>query len=215
MNAPKLRLKFFLSVFLLLFSLSFSVFSQTDSLKTTDSLPKKSTYTPQKISKAAYASLLSAALPGAGQIYNRSYWQIKLPIIYTGYAVLGYLVMSNHDQYRLFRQAYISRKDQNSSTTSDVLYDGFSDESLLRQRDQFRRDRDFYLILTLLWHGLNIAEAATTSHLNEFSVKDDIGLRLKPTFGRSGLASVGFHLEYPLVNRKQHKQRRILSSLTP
>ena len=196
-----------------LFLLCSHVFAQNDTTTIAEQ-PKTPSYVPKKISKAAYASLLSAVLPGAGQVYNRTFWQIKLPIIYTGYTVLGYLIMSNHDNYREFRQAYINRKDQNPDTFSETTYNAYSDESLLRQRDKYRRDRDFYLILTLLWHGLNVAEAATTSHLNEFSVKDDIGFRFKPAFDNyAGVNSAGIRLEMPLFSYNRILQQKKLSFL--
>lgn len=214
MNGFVRKAKFLVFLLVLLFIFEPETFAQqTDT--TGAELPARKAYVPKKITKASYASLLSAALPGAGQIYNRSYWQIKLPIIYTGFSVLGYLIVSNHEEYRRFRQAYINRKDQNPDTFSDVTFNNFSDESLLRQRDQYRRDRDFYLILTLLWHGLNVAEAATTSHLNEFSVKDDIGLKFKPAFEQyAGINTAGVRVTYALVPRKQILQQRKIAFLT-
>jgi hypothetical protein len=39
------------------------------------------------------ATMLSAALPGFGQIYNRKYW--KIPLVYGGFFGLGYAVAYN------------------------------------------------------------------------------------------------------------------------
>lgn len=127
------------------------------------------------------AALLSACLPGAGQIYNRKGWMLKTPIIYGGAAVLGYMIRSNHEQYRAHREAFIFRNDDNPVTVSDAEFDVQSDASLLRNRDRYRRDRDFAVILSGIWYLLNIAEAATTAHLNEFDVSDDLSLRLQPS----------------------------------
>ncbi len=49
------------------------------------------------------AALYSAALPGLGQIYNKKYW--KVPIIYGGLGIMGYLIILNNDRYQLFRRA--------------------------------------------------------------------------------------------------------------
>ena len=61
------------------------------------------------------AALLSAVLPGLGQIYNKKYW--KVPIIYGGFAILGYLVVWNNDHYQVLRRARIAeengQRDQN------------------------------------------------------------------------------------------------------
>ena len=40
------------------------------------------------------ATLFSAALPGAGQFYNKKYW--KIPVIYVGFTALGYFVVTNN-----------------------------------------------------------------------------------------------------------------------
>ncbi len=138
------------------------------------------------LSKAARAAIMSGVLPGAGQIYNKTLWQIKVPIIYTGFTILGYLILDNHARYKGYREAYIYRLDDNPDTMPDLFYGTFTNESLLRNRDNYRRDRDFYMILTTLLYTLNVAEAATTAHLNEFSVKDDVSFNWKPYRERMG-----------------------------
>src|SRR5690606_6454807 len=50
------------------------------------------------------ATILSAALPGLGQVYNKSYW--KVPVIYAGFAGLGYVVSQNHIFYSDFKNQY-------------------------------------------------------------------------------------------------------------
>ncbi len=52
------------------------------------------------------AALYSAALPGLGQVYNKKYW--KVPIIYGGFGIMGYLIVLNNDRYQLLRRANIA-----------------------------------------------------------------------------------------------------------
>ncbi|MBL0341749.1 MAG: hypothetical protein IPP71_12895 [Bacteroidetes bacterium] len=73
------------------------------------------------------ASVLSAILPGAGQAYNHKYW--KIPIIYAGFAGLGYLVKINNDDYKIYKEAYRFRLDGDESTT-DSFVGIYSDQVL-------------------------------------------------------------------------------------
>lgn len=59
------------------------------------------------------ASLLSLALPGAGQVYNGSYW--KVPIFWGILATFGYLATDNATAYRDYRDAYILLVDTSNS----------------------------------------------------------------------------------------------------
>lgn len=154
------------------------------------------------LGKPTRAALLSAALPGAGQIYNKKAWQLKVPVIYTGGAILGYFVLDTHAEYRGFRDAYKSRIDNNPNTVEDQFYEAFSNDGLIRNRDNYLRDRDFYIIMTALWYVLNVAEAATTAHLNEFNVSDDLSFRIRPYQGRVGMGQgqflAGLSLQIPI-----------------
>ncbi|MCC5944734.1 MAG: hypothetical protein JJT94_07340 [Bernardetiaceae bacterium] len=152
-----------------------------------------------KLSKAARMAVLSAAVPGLGQYQNKTGWMLKVPVIYAGGATLVWLTIQNHSDYRIFREAYVSRNDGNALTQPSDFFEGRTDDQLLRQRDRFRRDRDFYMILTGIFYLLNVAEAATTAHLNEFDVSDNLALRIKPNIepiAYSPYNSAGFTLTF-------------------
>ena len=50
------------------------------------------------------ATIMSACLPGLGQVYNGKWW--KVPIVYAGLGGLGYLVYNNYSEYRSYLHAY-------------------------------------------------------------------------------------------------------------
>ncbi len=138
------------------------------------------------------AALLSAALPGAGQIYNKSLWYVRVPIIYGLVGFLAYNVKINQDAYIAFRDNYLYSRDDNPLTVVDSKYALYDANNLKTQRDRFLRERDFNIIMLLVAYGLNIAEAAATAHLKKFDVSDDLSLQFKPKFmtdGNMGMAA--------------------------
>ena len=81
------------------------------------------------------ATILSAVLPGAGQIYNKKYW--KLPIIYGGFGTLIAIISFNQKYYHTFKVAYVNRID--TSLHALDLYPQYSNSDLLTLRDYYRR----------------------------------------------------------------------------
>ena len=63
--------------------------------------PKAKTKKPHSPKKA---TIMSACLPGLGQVYNGKWW--KVPIVYAGLGGLGYLVYNNNYEYRSYLHAY-------------------------------------------------------------------------------------------------------------
>lgn len=175
-----LRLFFFLT---LLFGLQGAIFAQSDSLKTSsepvrlvirDTTGKSITLSDKKKKDPRRASLLSAVLPGAGQIYNGKYW--KVPILWGGAYALGYFINLNHEQYVLTRDSYLLRQNNQPDYFNNV----YSAEQLVRLREYWRRNRDLLIILSAFGYLLNIADAAVDAHLSGFDVGDDISLQVKP-----------------------------------
>ncbi|MCJ8167084.1 DUF5683 domain-containing protein [Pontibacter sp. E15-1] len=136
------------------------------------------------------AALWAAAIPGAGQFYNKSYW--KMPLVYAMGAVLGYYLIYNNNQYQSYRVALIKRIDGDSTTVDEYanhstlgVQNGtepgsFAVRNLEYRRDGYRRNRDLTILLSIGAYGLQIAEAYVHAHLKEFDVSDDLALRMQP-----------------------------------
>jgi len=143
-----------------------------NSLTTTaqvDSLAKL--HSPRK------AALLSTVLPGAGQIYNKKYW--KAPVIYAGFAGLGYLVKFNNDRYQIYKDAFSARADENPDTV-DEFEDVYSEQDLVTLKNYYRRNRDLSIIGIGLIYVLNILDASVDAHLFYFNVSDNISMNIAP-----------------------------------
>jgi hypothetical protein len=179
-------MKIFYSVILLFFLTN--VYSQKAPAKNPvakDSAGLKKVDTAkQKFYDPRIAATRSAILPGLGQIYNKKYW--KLPIIWGGLAVSGYVFVNNIHTYKEYKFAYSARiKAQpptNDSTDYDQLKDIYkvlSPNSIRSARDEFRRYVDYSALVFLLLWGLNVVDAAVDAHLKAFDVSPDLSLQFK------------------------------------
>ncbi len=137
-------------------------------------------------------ALYSALFPGLGQIHNRRSW--KLPIIYGGAAVLLYGVSNFNTQYLFFRDALFAEVDLDPDTLNET---GFNESQLRRRTDAFRRNRDYFLILTGLLYVLNIVDAHVDAHLREFDINEDLSFTLKPSMIQNSwnIPNVGLSLQ--------------------
>ncbi|MEM6831227.1 MAG: DUF5683 domain-containing protein [Bacteroidota bacterium] len=131
------------------------------------------------------SAMLSALVPGLGQIYNRQYW--KVPLIYGGLAAFGHLINYNNELYNAFRNASIDR----SNPPNPIVTIAGSDATLIRNRDNFRRNRDYLMILGTIFYILNVVDAHVSAHLDEFNVNEDLALSIEPSFDTSFGQNIG------------------------
>lgn len=124
------------------------------------------------------AMLLSAILPGAGQVYNGKPW--KVPIIYAGFAANIYFIEYNNRRYELFLDA-LAIYDQNPTST-DRPFPSLNREGLVRNIDYWRRNRDLNYFLFVGIYALNIVDAFVDAHLSAFDVTDDLSFKFEPNF---------------------------------
>ncbi len=121
------------------------------------------------------ASVLSAIIPGAGQVYNKKYW--KVPIIYGVGGYLAYAIIFNNKQYLRFKADYKALTDNNPNTV-DEFNGQVPAEQIKYVKDQHRRQRDLSILGLSLWYVLNIVDASVDANLYDFDVSDDLSLHL-------------------------------------
>lgn len=172
------------ALFLTLYS-----YSQNDSTVEIQSLPTDDTSTVTKKHSPKTAAILSLILPGAGQIYNGSWW--KTPIIYGGFAGLGYGLYFYQDYYKSYKTAYNNYRDpyleQGLVPPADTVLtvrgeSGYSPINVQQGRDYYRKYRDLCIIGIGVWYLVNILEAYVEAHLFKFDVSDDLTIQWKPTY---------------------------------
>lgn len=123
------------------------------------------------------ATLMSAIIPGFGQVYNKKYW--KVPIIYGGIGTSLYFAFSNHSEYQRFRNAYLLRIDNNINTVDE--FDGIlTPENIRANMDVYRRNRDLSYLIAGLIYVFNIIDATVDAHLFTFPVNDNLSFYFQP-----------------------------------
>jgi hypothetical protein len=124
--------------------------------------------------------LYSALIPGAGQIYNRSYW--KAPIV-LGFGI--YFTSQWLDQNR----RYVESRDKYKESLS--LYPQ-GDPRELARREFYKDQRDTFTWYLAILYFVNIADAFVDASLYDFNVGSDLSIRLIPD-GRPGVGlSINF-----------------------
>lgn len=139
------------------------------------------------------ATLMSVALPGLGQIYNKKYW--KVPIIYGGFAAAGYYLNDNLKQIRLYTDAFKAETDGDPDTENGTEYNTTQLESLI---DQYKQWRDLSYIALGAIYVLNIIDASVDAHLFYFDVSEDISMNIQPYYNPIGQSSAGLVLSLKL-----------------
>jgi len=153
-----------------------------------DSVTKKK-HDPKK------ATLYSAILPGAGQVYNKKYW--KVPIVWTAIGIPTYTYFYNKTWYHKCQYALsvavgitnnggvITPSLQDSLNAVDPKLQPITasgnTNALINYRNEFRKDQDYSALFVLIFWGLNIVDATVDAHLRDFNVNDDLSLRIRPT----------------------------------
>jgi hypothetical protein len=112
------------------------------------------------------AMLLSAVIPGAGQVYTERYW--KIPIIW-GFGIwLGsQWVQANINYVQAFIDYWTSVEEN--------INNGMGDPDAKFRRDFYRDQRDKYIFYTCVVYILNILDAYVGATLYDFEVTDDLG----------------------------------------
>lgn len=119
------------------------------------------------------AMLLSALLPGAGQVYAHRYYTIP---IFWGFGVyFSSIAIKANNQYADFRGKF-----SESVRLDTIAHQG--NQQLLSNRDFYRDQRDEFILYLGLTYLLNIIDAYVGATLYDFDVSDELGGSAKIQF---------------------------------
>ena len=141
-------------------------------------------YSTNEVSSVKKATTLSLICPGAGQIYNKSYW--RAPIVWGGLASMIYVIDWNNRGFQRFKKAYSLRADYDRNPdlypngSVDEFHGRYSATFLKNLRDSNRRNRDLSLLLTAGLYVFQAVDAHVDAHLQDFDVSDNLTVDIKP-----------------------------------
>lgn len=150
-------------------------------------------YSTNDVSHVKKATTLSTICPGAGQIYNKSYWRV--PIVIGGMASTIYTIDWNNRGYKRFKTAYALRVDYDKNPdkypggAADEFRGAYSATFLKNLKDSYRRNRDLCILLTAGVYMLQIIDAHVDAHLQDYDISDDLTMNLEPYFDYSPVGS--------------------------
>lgn len=150
-------------------------------------------YSTNEVSRIKKATTLSTIFPGAGQVFNKSYWRV--PIVVGGLASTIYTIDWNNRGYQRFKTAYALRVDYDKNPdkypggAADEFHGAYSATFLKNLKDSYRRNRDLCIILTAGVYLLNILDAHVDAHLQDYDISDDLSMNLEPYFDYTPVGS--------------------------
>lgn len=176
-----------------------SIDLSTSSIDTAYSISPAPSAAPKFVPDPVKATMMGAAFPGLGQIYNRKYW--KVPIVYAGLGGIVYFAYYNANSYAKFIKGYQDLADDIPETNSYTDYikadpasydrmnypDSYDSsleahylEATLKKADSFRKWRDYSYLGVALWYLLSIVEAHVDACLFDYDVSDNLGVSVIP-----------------------------------
>lgn len=132
------------------------------------------------------ALLFAAVVPGLGQVYNKKYW--KLPLVYGGFAAVGWNIDRFHGAYTDFRkQLFFNLQHGLTRDNDENPNTGFTTRQLRSAVDRARYRRDFWIIMMGGMYLLQIVDAHVDAHLKEFDLNPNLQVSIEPLLEKDQL----------------------------
>lgn len=161
---------------------------------------KSDSVKPHSIRTAVW---LSAALPGAGQVYNhiampkgkkKAFW--KVPLIYAGLGATGYFLVNNQSNVRSLRNEYDYMTANNGAHSDGSEWIGYDQSGILTLHDQYQTWRDLSILGVCLVYILQVTDAGVEAHFVNFDVSHDLSLQLDPVLLQRGTPGMSLTFKF-------------------
>ena len=143
--------------------------------------PKDKVYHPDSTHSPHKAIIKSLVLPGSGQIYNHQYW--KLPIVYGGFAGLGYFYWLAQTNYKFYLyQAQVIETGHPELLKDYGTYKTYNLQQITAYVDYYHRNRDLTIIGTVAFWGIQAIDAYIAAKFqHSYTMDNNLGFKVTPT----------------------------------
>ena len=127
---------------------------------------------------------LALTFPGAGQIYNRKYWEV--PIIYGGAMGVAYAISYYGGHYNDYMRGYRDYLDSDPNTNYhlELLPQGYPESSagtyVKNAVNSYRRYRDIFIVVGVAVYALSVIDAYVDAQLADFDISTDLSIKIRP-----------------------------------
>ncbi len=140
--------------------------------------PKEKVYHPDSTHSPHKAIIKSLTFPGLGQIYNKQYW--KLPIVYGGFALLGYSYYVAQTNYKEYLNQAVALSHGSLGNTDK--FKNASLDNITVYKDFYHRNRDLTIIGTVAFWGIQAIDAYIAAKFqHSYTMDNDLGFKISPT----------------------------------
>lgn len=155
-----------------------------------------------KVHSIKLATIFSAVIPGAGQVYNhiampkgqkKAFW--KVPLIYAGLGVTTYFALKNNSEQRAIKTEYTYREN-NNGLENDLNYSNYDSQGLLTLYNQKSNRRDLFFMGLGLVYLIQVADAAVEAHFVKFDVSEDLTMSIRPTILPSNQLGIALSFKF-------------------
>ncbi len=138
------------------------------------------------------ATVYSAILPGAGQVYNRKYW--KVPIVLGGLGACVWFIQDNNKEFQRYKAAYLDVV----AGRDDEFHGRYGASQLRNVADTYQRWRDMSYLALGLVYALNIVDATVDGYFVRFDVSDNLSMSAAPSFDLMAQQAVGVRFSFTI-----------------
>mgnify|MGYP003988765067 CR=1 FL=1 len=124
------------------------------------------------------AALLSLAIPGLGQAYNKKY--LKIPVVYAALGTAGYFFVSNRLEYAKLKAAYVQDSENTTGDFSEYHDLGYTLVDIQAAAEQYQTWSEYAGVAIFAVYALQVIDATVDAHLFYFDVDDDLSLNIQP-----------------------------------